>query len=77
MATATANASAEQTEAAVLERELAYRRNGALDIYLLWHPLDDTVMIRVEDLRTGVRVERGVERRIALQAFQHPFVYAP
>jgi hypothetical protein len=74
---ATATAIVEQTEAPALERELAYRRNGALDIYLLWHPADDTVMIRVEDLRTGVLVERGVARRIALKAFHHPFTYAP
>jgi hypothetical protein len=58
-------------------RELAYRRNGALDIFLLWHPADDAVTIRVEDLRTGVRIEMEVEQRDALAAFRHPFAYAP
>jgi hypothetical protein len=61
----------------VLERELAYRRNGALDIFLVWQPADDAVKIRVEDLRTGVRIEMDVEQRSALKAFHHPFAYAP
>jgi hypothetical protein len=58
-------------------RELAYRRNGALDIFLLWHPADDVVTVRVEDLRTGVRIEMEVDQRDALAAFRHPFAYAP
>jgi hypothetical protein len=58
-------------------RELAYRRNGALDIFLLWHPADDVVTVRVEDLRTGVRIELEVDQRDALAAFRHPFAYAP
>jgi hypothetical protein len=58
-------------------RELAYRRNDALDIFLLWHPADDAVTVRVEDLRTGVRIEMKVDQRNALAAFQHPFAYAP
>jgi hypothetical protein len=57
-------------------RELAYRRNGALDIFLFWHPAEDAVTVRVEDLRTGVRVEMEVDERFALQAFNHPFSYA-
>jgi hypothetical protein len=61
----------------VVERELAYRRNGALDIYLVWQPVDDGVKIRVEDVRTGVRVEMDVDQRTALEAFRHPFSYAP
>ena len=61
----------------VQARELAYRRNGALDIYLLWHPADDAVTVRVEDRRTGVRIEMQVDRRDALAAFEHPFAYAP
>jgi hypothetical protein len=58
-------------------RELAYRRNGALDIFLLWRPADDAVTVRVEDLRTGVRIELEVDQRDALAAFKHPFAYAP
>ena len=61
----------------VATRELAYRRNGALDIFLLWHPADDAVTVRVEDLRTGVRIEMEVDQRDALAAFKHPFAYAP
>lgn len=62
---------------AVLPRELAHRRNGALDIFLLWHPEQDAVTVLVEDLSTGVRVEMSVDRRDALAAFRHPFAYAP
>jgi hypothetical protein len=58
-------------------RELAYRRNGALDIFLFWHPDEDAVSVRVEDLRTGVRIEMEVDPRDALAAFRHPFAYAP
>ena len=70
-------ATLDPTAAEVAERELAYRRNGALDIYLLWQPADDAVKIRVEDLRTGVRIEIDVEQRSALEAFRHPFAYSP
>jgi hypothetical protein len=61
----------------VLPRELAHRRNGALDIFLLWHPGGDAVTVVVEDLRTGVRIEMAVDPRDALAAFHHPFAYAP
>lgn len=72
-----APATLEQPAADVRERELAYRRNGALDIHLIWHPALDAVTIRVKDLRTGVRVEMDVDQRSALEAFHHPFSYAP
>jgi hypothetical protein len=72
-----APATLEQPATDVVERELAYRRNGALDIYLIWHPAHDAVSIRVEDQRTGVRVEMDVDQRSALEAFRHPFSYAP
>jgi hypothetical protein len=67
----------EPTAAEVRERELAHRRTGALDVFLLWHPVDDSVSVRVVDLRTGVRIELDVEQSTALAAFHHPFAYAP
>ena len=67
----------EPTATATSERELAHRRNGALDIFLLWHPGEDAVTVVVEDLRTGVRIELAIDRRDALAAFHHPFAYAP
>jgi hypothetical protein len=72
-----APATLEQPATEVAARELAYRRNGALDIFLLWHPEDDSVSILVEDLRTGVRIALDVEQQSALEAFRHPFSYAP
>jgi hypothetical protein len=70
-------ATLECTPVEIATRELAHRRNGALDIFLLWHPADDSVSIRVEDLRTGVRVDLDVDQSSALEAFRHPFSYAP
>jgi len=67
----------EPTVLELLPRELAYRRNGPLDVFLVWHPADDAVTVRVEDLRTGARVEMEVAQRSALEAFNHPFSYAP
>jgi hypothetical protein len=61
----------------VLPRELAYRRNGTLDVFLFWHPAEDAVTVVVVDLPTGVRVEMSVDPRDALAAFNHPFAYAP
>jgi hypothetical protein len=72
-----APATLEQPATEVATRELAYRRNGALDIFLLWHPEDDSVSILVEDLRTDVRIALDVEQQSALEAFRHPFSYAP
>lgn len=70
-------ATVEAEPVAVAARELAHRRNGALEVFLLWHPADDAVTVRVEDRCTGVRVEMEVERSLALHAFRHPFSYAP
>ncbi|MEA2154285.1 MAG: hypothetical protein QOE11_425 [Solirubrobacteraceae bacterium] len=72
-----APATLEHARTGICERELAYRRSGALDVFLLWHPAEDAVSVRVEDLRTGVRIEMDVDQSTALRAFQHPFSYAP
>jgi|tagenome__1003787_1003787.scaffolds.fasta_scaffold15071072_2 hypothetical protein len=57
--------------------ELDRRSSKHLDVILLWNRLDNTVSIDVTDWdgETHFRVE--VPRERALDAFNHPFMYAP
>ena len=57
-------------------RELDARRGDGLDIRLLWNPADDTVTVTVADVRTEELFIIPVASHEALDAFQHPFVYA-
>ena len=59
------------------KRELARRRGGGYDIVLRWDPESDSVSIAVDDDRTGESIEFDVPRKQALDAFTHPFAYAP
>ena len=58
-------------------RELARRESGGLAVALVWHPGEDAVTVSVADSRTGDRFELAVDRTRALDAFYHPFAYAP
>jgi hypothetical protein len=58
-------------------RELASRKNDGLHIVLLWHPHADEVTVSIADACTGDRIEFFVDPARALDAFRHPFVYAP
>ena len=57
-------------------RELALRESDGVRVVLLWHPREDALTISVEDARGARRFELEVERKRALDAFYHPFVYA-
>jgi hypothetical protein len=59
------------------ERELATRENDGLRVALLWDPLADAVSVTVADRRDGRHFRFAVEAARALDAFHHPFVYAP
>jgi hypothetical protein len=59
------------------ERELASRHTDGLQIALLWHPGEDAVLVSVADQHTGHEFRFGVAAADALEAFEHPFVYAP
>jgi hypothetical protein len=59
------------------KRELARRRAGGYDVVLRWDPESDSVSIAVDDDRTGESIEFDVPRNHALDAFTHPFAYAP
>jgi hypothetical protein len=58
-------------------RELAHRSAAGLDVSLLWFERTGRVAVRVLDSRTGDRFEMRVKAADALNAFQHPFAYAP
>ena len=58
-------------------RELAHRSSDGLDVSLLWHPADDTPYLSVLDHRTHTAMQFSVARDAALDAFNHPFAYAP
>jgi hypothetical protein len=58
-------------------RELAHRSADGLEVALLWHPRRDHVSVAVHDRRDGSELEFAVDPSRALDAFNHPFAYAP
>jgi hypothetical protein len=57
--------------------ELATRENGGLEVRLLWNRIADELKLAVVDERTGETFEVPVPGESALDAFYHPFAYAP
>jgi hypothetical protein len=58
-------------------RELARRRSGTLEVLLLWHPRIDGVELSVSDATTGEGFQIEVAPETAMDAFRHPYAYAP
>jgi hypothetical protein len=58
-------------------RELAYRNQDGLEVTLLWDSLSDEVSIELVDDRSETSVAFGVDSGSALDAFYHPYAYAP
>jgi hypothetical protein len=58
-------------------RELAHRSGAGIDVSPLWHPADDTPYLSVLDQRTHTAMQFSVAPDAALDAFKHPFAYAP
>lgn len=58
-------------------RELAYRVHDGLEVTLLWDAGSDTVSIDVVDERNDCSFSIPVAPGVALDAFNHPYVYAP
>ena len=56
-------------------RELARRRSGADDVFLVWHSDGDRIELSVLDATTGEGFHLEVEPDRALDAFYHPFAY--
>ncbi len=60
-----------------ISRELAYRHQDGLEVTLLWDALSNEVSIELVDERHETAVTFGVEAKSALDAFHHPYAYAP
>jgi hypothetical protein len=60
-----------------LPRELDYRAGFGLEVALLWYVSANRVTVRVLDSLTGDRFEFAVRSEEAVDAFLHPFAYAP
>jgi hypothetical protein len=58
-------------------RELAQRQSGTLEVLLLWHAQTDLVELSVRDVATGGGFHTEVAPGRAIDAFYHPYVYAP
>jgi hypothetical protein len=58
-------------------RELAQRHSGTLQVRLLWHAKIDLVELSVCDLATGGGFHTEIAPGRAIDAFYHPYVYAP
>ena len=57
--------------------ELASRSGDGIEVSLLWSRTSDRVTVVVADLRSGERAEFAPPRHRALDAYYHPFAYAP
>jgi hypothetical protein len=58
-------------------RELAHRSSGGIDVTLFWQPQTDELTVCVCDQRRGAYFEFEPEAEHALDAFYHPYSYAP
>ena len=56
--------------------ELSNRENDGLVVSLLWNGADNRVKVVVADTRLGTQFELPVAPDRALDAFNHPFLYA-
>ena len=58
-------------------RELDHRNHDGFDVRLLWDAASGQVSIALVDERSGGSLTFEIEPTDAVDAFQHPFVYAP
>jgi len=58
-------------------RELDHRTNDGIDVRLLWDGETNGVLVAVDDERSGESLAFEVDPHQALDAFHHPYVYAP
>ena len=57
--------------------ELDYRESNGIQVSLLWNRSDNSVRVAVFDVRSDETFEIAVAADFALDAFHHPFAYAP
>jgi hypothetical protein len=57
-------------------RELAQRVSGDGEVSLLWRKSDNALTVRVVDTCTGIAFRIRVHPEEALDAYNHPYIYA-
>jgi hypothetical protein len=57
-------------------RELARRQSDGIDVRLLWSPQTNGVFVAVDDEHDGESFVVEIDPANALDAYDHPFVYA-
>jgi hypothetical protein len=58
-------------------RELDHRTSDGIEVTLLWSKPSDRITIAVVDTRSDEALEFEVDGNAALDAFNHPYAYAP
>ncbi len=62
---------------ATLRRALAHRSTDGIEVSLFWSKPSNRVTIELVDERIDERFEFEVAHEKALDAFRHPYAYAP
>lgn len=57
-------------------RELAHRTSDGIEVTLFWSKSANKITLEVLDSRSGEKLEVDVDSHAALDAFNHPYVYA-
>jgi hypothetical protein len=58
-------------------RELDHRSNDGIDVRLLWHEADNSVLVAVSDAKSGEAFSLAVAPgQQAYDVFHHPYAYA-
>ena len=65
------------TTVATLRRGLAHRSTDGIEVSLFWSKPSNRVTIELVDGRIDERLEFEVAHEKALDAFRHPYAYAP
>jgi hypothetical protein len=60
-----------------IRRELAHRESYGIEVTLFWSKPTNRVSVVVFDAQFDEGFEFEVDARVALDAFHHPYVYAP
>ena len=58
-------------------RELAHRESSDVDVTLFWRPEDDSLLLLLVEVPTGVVFEIPIRPEDAMAAFNHPYAYLP
>lgn len=65
------------TTAGTQRSELAHRSTGGIEVSLFWSQPSNRITIELIDNRIDERLEFEVANDKALDAFRHPYAYAP